>query len=424
MTAPSARQAVEEKLRSALPPEAILDTPAEYTVDGLTPAIVVAPDNAEGVAAVLAIVRDAGAAAVPWGGGSHMRLGQPPTRYDVAIDLRRLDRVVEHEPADLTVTVEAGIRLTDLQRRLTTRGQWLPLDPPAAPTATIGGILAVNASGPARVAHGSARDLLIGMTVATTRGDLAKSGGRVVKNVAGYDMGKLHIGALGTLGVICQASFRVAPLPASAATLAVPSPDLQSLADLTLAVRDAGLALNGLVLVNHRDAATWDLIVRLAGSEAAVLRSRHDLASLANLAGLPPPEAPASPDDLWPDIAALCRPDTPAAVVVKASVLPSESVTLAADLDRAGASIVSYPTVGIAYGRWSTQRPSAEALVSLRDRCAARGGALVVEAAPVDLKRKAGVWGPPREDFAIMRRLKDEMDPAAVLNPGRYLGGI
>ncbi|HEY3083749.1 MAG TPA: FAD-binding oxidoreductase, partial [Chloroflexota bacterium] len=146
-------------------------------VDGLPPRYIAAPDSAEEAARILAWANETKLAVVPRGGGTRMELGNLPRAYDLALSTQRLNRVLEHEPADLTVTVEAGLPLADLQAGLRRKGQFLPLDPPAGSGSTIGGVVATNASGPSRLRHGSARDLVIGARVATTAGTLARSGG-------------------------------------------------------------------------------------------------------------------------------------------------------------------------------------------------------------------------------------------------------
>jgi len=192
-----------------LPPE-----PAgAFAVDGLTPQAAVAPASYEQVAEVMGYAHAEELAVIPWGGGAHIHTGNVPARYDIALSLSRLNAVVEHEPADLTTTVQAGMTLSELQGRLGAAGQLLPLDPPGGERATIGGILAANASGPWRHAFGSARDMTIGLRVVTAEGRITRAGGRVVKNVAGYDLCKLYVGSLGTLGVIVEATFKLAPLP-------------------------------------------------------------------------------------------------------------------------------------------------------------------------------------------------------------------
>src|SRR5919202_2765316 len=198
-------------------PAVSVTTPIQ--IDGFSPAETVSPATAEEVAAALKAADDAGQAVAPVGGGTQLDLGMPPRRLDRIIETTGLDRVVEYEPADLTVTVEAGLRFADLQKTLSEQGQMLAFDPPAAPEATIGGLVATNASGPLRFAHGSARDLVIGTRVANPDGALTRAGGRVVKNVAGYDLNKLYVGGLGTLGVIVELSFKLAPIPPASATV-------------------------------------------------------------------------------------------------------------------------------------------------------------------------------------------------------------
>src|SRR3990172_741034 len=181
--------------KGLLPPE----RPDAFAVDGLTPQAAVAPASYEQAAEVMRYAHAEGLAVIPWGGGTHIHVGNLPRRYDIALSLSRLNAVVEHEPADLTTTVQAGMTLSELQGRLGAAGQLLPLDPPGGERATIGGILATNASGPWRHAFGGARDMTIGLRVVTAEGRITRAGGRVVKNVAGYDLCKLYIGSLGTL---------------------------------------------------------------------------------------------------------------------------------------------------------------------------------------------------------------------------------
>jgi glycolate oxidase FAD binding subunit len=406
----------EDRLRRDVPPAALLSSPSEYVVDGREPSVVVAPSSQDEVAAVLTAAAESGATVIAWGGGNHMALGGPLARYDLALDLQRLNRVVEYEPADLTVTVEAGIRLAELNRHLAAHGQWLPLDPPAGPTATIGGILASNASGPAKIAHGTARDLVIGMTFATAKGELVKSGGRVVKNVAGYDLAKLQIGALGTLGVISQVSFKVAPLPRQTETVVYTSGSLEAIAEASWGIWDAGLACNG--LVTGKWGNDWLLAVRLAGGSAAVERSQREVSRIA--AGLS-----TSSDVTWDDLLSISRPRSPGSLIVRAAVKPTDITRIASDLAAAGAEVVAYPGVGVCHGRW----PDAGALddaafVRLRTECESAGGALVIEAAPVEVKRRLGVWGDTRGDFTLMRRLKETFNPNGSLSPGRFVGGL
>ena len=184
-----------------------------YVLEGRTPEAVVFPGCKEEICAILALAGEEGIPVTPWGGGTKLGIGLPPSRVGLVLGLRRLDRILEHEPGDLTATVEAGITLGALQARLGKRGQWLSLDPACPDRATVGGILASDASGPRRHLYGTARDLLIGLTVVSAEGAIVRGGGKVVKNVAGYDLPKLYIGSFGTLGVLVEATIRLRPRP-------------------------------------------------------------------------------------------------------------------------------------------------------------------------------------------------------------------
>ena len=184
-----------------------------YAVDGLTPEAVALPENREALSQVMEWAARAGAAVAPWGGGTQQGLGNVPARLDLALDLTRCNRLLDFQPDDLTVTVEAGITLESLQRELAQGGKYLPLEAPQPARATIGGILATNSTGPRRFAYGPPRDWLIGIGVVAADGTESKAGGRVVKNVTGYDLNKLYTGSLGTLGIIVEASFKLSPAP-------------------------------------------------------------------------------------------------------------------------------------------------------------------------------------------------------------------
>lgn len=209
------QDALLEKLRAAVGPANVL-TGVElspYVVEGRTPEAAVFPGSVEEVAAVVGLAAEAALPVTPWGGGTAASVGMPAARAGLVLGFSRLNRLVEHEPGDLTATVEAGMTVAALQSALRSRGQWLSLDPPDAERATVGGVLSTNASGPRRHLYGTARDLLIGVTVVTAAGAVVKGGGKVVKNVAGYDLPKLFIGSYGTLGIIVEATVKLRPLP-------------------------------------------------------------------------------------------------------------------------------------------------------------------------------------------------------------------
>jgi len=406
--------ALTRTFRERVPGLDVRAATSQHAIDALQPVLVVSPSSQDDVAAFLSIANELGAAVAPRGGGTQTSLGTTPERYDIALDVNRLNALIEHEPADLTVTVEAGMRLSEVQRLLGAHGQWLPLDPSLPDEATIGGILATNASGPARIRYGSARDLVIGMTVALANGDLVKSGGRVVKNVAGYDMAKLHIGALGTLGVITQVSFKVAPLPVDEAYIAIDGP-LDKLACLADEVIEARLPLLGLVLTRHGSTPDWTLAVRTGGGEAAVERSQHEVSRLGAAEALSDTPITAS---VW-----RLATHLPGDVVVRATVPAAQLRGIASEIEAAGAGICALPGIGVATAAWA-MAPDAKAVAALRSRCEAVGGAFILERAPMELKRMLGVWGANPGGFALMQRLKQQFDPSHVLNPGRFVGGI
>lgn len=403
MAASPSIAALESELRGLAPAGALSEGTAALAVDGIVPSLTARPTDITQVAGILQACDEHGAAVIARGGGNHSALGMPPARFDLALDLSALNRIAEYEPADLTVTVEAGVLLSQVQETLAAHGQWLPLDPPG--DGSIGGLLAANRSGPARMAFGSARDLVIGLEAATAAGHLVKSGGRVVKNVAGYDLAKLHIGGLGSLGVIVQATFKVVPLPAAVSEITLAGP-LPSLMSTSLQVRNRGLAAQSLVLRGGSEG--YSLQVRLAGGSAAVDRSRRETEAIADDAGLSRVEAGPAPG--------------PAAVRIRASARPTSVANLVEAFTAAEAAVEAYPTAGIVIGRMRDASPAT--VEALRSRCVAAGGALVLEDAPQDLKRAVGVWGLPGADFALMQRLKQQFDPNDTLSPGRFVGGL
>jgi glycolate oxidase FAD binding subunit len=361
-------------------------------VDGLTPARVARPSTPEQVAEELRDAAEAGRSVVPVGGGRALGMGDPPDRFDVALETRALDRVLEMSQADMTVSVEAGITLEALNASLAQVGQFLPIDPFNAPGHTVGGVLASGLSGPLRLRYGSPRDFVIGLRVALPDGRLVSSGGRVVKNVSGYDLNKLHQGALGSLGVIVAASFKVFPRPLHEVTLEARSDDPWQEAARALALPQAPVALEL--------ASDGRLLVRLAGTAEGVRRLVGEL-GWAETGPDAWDEHARRSDDVWARI----------------SVPPVRLRDVVAGLP-AGARWWASPGVGVAH--W-TGDPDAEAVRAARVAAERAGGSLVLLAAPVQLKRAVGAWGTTPATAAWMTRLRDAFDPKRTLSPGRYV---
>ena len=370
-----------------------------------------------------------------------MGLGNIPSRVDMVIGTERLDNLNFHEPLDMVAQVQAGMTLESLQAQLARHGQTLPVESPIAGRATIGGILASNVSGPSRFAFGSPRDWLIGITVALADGTLTKAGGRVVKNVTGYDMGKLYVGSLGTLGVIVDATFKLVPLPASRTAVLTPCASTEeslSLAAKVLMLPGQPTAVHA---INRAAADALDmqylfpphhggfLLVGYSGRNSMVARAERDA-----LGVLPDGSSVLRENervDLWRRLTDLgwSNAATPP-VMLRASVRPSRIGRLLRTLGELpqGGVIVDAST-GIARLYWFDDHGDDmnESLIyRVREAALEAGGHLMVESCPLSVKRNIDVWGDLVRDqgLDLMRRVKSQLDPNGIMSPGRMAGRI
>ena len=408
------------KARTQAPPghEIDVDEQRRLTVDGLVPSTVMRPEEADDAARGLRLCDLAPASVVVWGGGTQMRLGAPPRRYEVAFSTERMTRLLEYEPADLTCRVEAGMRLRDLQTTLEAQGQRLPLDPPHPERATVGGMVAANTNGLGRGRYGTVRDWVIGIAVAYPSGKVARAGGKVVKNVAGYDLMKLHIGALGTLGVVAEVNFKVQARPESDATILAhfetPGPPLE--VGLKLAREYLAPAA---AIVLRQDGDDWSLALKFEGYTREVAAAKDQAIRFVRQAGGAVDEQETTPS-FW-DTARDWSAPADDTVMLRAIVpLTSSQPLMAAVPPDAG--VMAQPASGVI----DVRVPALSAVETLsRLRLAAGAdGQVVVAAAPVAIKQAVDVWGPPPPGFPIMRALKQALDPNGILNPGRFVGGI
>jgi glycolate oxidase FAD binding subunit len=402
-------------------------TPAD-AVAGVPPAWVVEPGSGEEVAAVLRWADEAGQRVAPRGGGTKGDWGNPPAALDGIVSLRRLDAVLEHAWGDMTATVQAGCPVQTLQATLAEHGQRLALDPLWPERATVGGILATNDSGALRVRYGSLRDLIIGVTVALPNGTLARSGGKVVKNVAGYDLPKLLTGALGTLGIITEATFRLYPLPAGERSFTISAATVAPLDALLLAIRDSTLVPTGLQMRMQSNTPPA-VDVRFEGVTAGLDAATERLRALAQAAGCADALAEADPT-VWAAREALWV-DAADALICKVGVLPAQlggvgEVARQAVAPFGSAWAVVAQSVGVATVRLGGGDAAAllAALDHLRASVGRQGGTVVVLHCPPALRGQVDVWGPPGDALPLMRRVKAEFDPHSILNPGRFVGGI
>jgi glycolate oxidase FAD binding subunit len=428
---------VAQKLESELGADAIAIEPnliAAYAIDGIKPALFCSPDSLEQCAAAVRVCAEAGAAVTPWGGGTAMRIGNLPRRVEVVLGLARLNRVVEHEHANLTATVQSGITLSTLQEILAKQDQFLPFDPPKTARATVGGVAAANLNGPRRAFYGSVRDLVIGMKIALISGRQIKAGGKVVKNVAGYDMCKLFIGSLGTLGIITEVTVRLLPVPqrsaifTAAGTLSQLSQFTEELGRLplcpasvlilnTAAAQRAGFPMNDALAA-----------VRFEAFEETVRRQLDDTEAIAKRNGLTGELISAEAQErLWEYVRDF--PLTADRLVYRlilplsklAEVIANASEQASGD---SSACIIADAASGTLWLSRESTDVNVKQFTSLISLAAACGGHAVIFTAPPRAKQTSDVWGTPPPSLTLMRGIKQQFDPQGLLNPGRFVGGI
>jgi glycolate oxidase FAD binding subunit len=376
------------------------------------------------------LVRQAAAAKqaiYPLGGGTRLDFGLPPAQPGWVVATTALNRVIDYPARDMTITVQAGITLARLQEVLAAEGQRLPVDVPQPALATLGGAVATNASGPRRYGHGTLRDYVIGLSAVNDAGEEIKAGGRVVKNVAGYDLCKLYTGSLGTLGVITQLTLKVRPRPEAGALVGLRATDAE-LAPLlerlhATATRPVAIeALRPAGALADLPADRWLVLVGFEDNAEAVgwqmrqLRQEVGAAEVATWEG-----AAAGP--VWE---ALAEGGGGEGVVIKAAVRPSQAAAFGVEAAARGARVQAQAGNGIVWGRLAEEvtREQAQAVVQyLRGRAAEGDGSLVVVRCPLAWKTALGVWGPSRGDWELMRQVKRALDPQGIFNPGRFIGG-
>jgi glycolate oxidase FAD binding subunit len=413
-----------------------------YVIEGRTPAAAVFPGSLEEMSGVVGAAASAGVPVIAWGGGTAMSVGAPPARPSLVLGLKRLDRLLEHEPGDLTATVQAGMTVAALQGALRARGQWLSLDPPGAERATIGGVVAANAAGPRRQLYGTARDLVIGLTVVTADGTVVKGGGKVVKNVAGYDLPKLFIGSYGTLGVIADVTVKLRPASEDERLVAVRFDRLKDCGAAVRAVLASDLIPVALEIFDAAAGAALGpagagptLVVGFDGLPEQVAWQAAQLpAVLAPHGGR---DAVTLPAETWARLPVLAREALPApAAVMTFSVLP----TLVAETMEQGAGAArqrgfasawsAHAGVGVvtgALGGAGAEHDSpaiAAVLVQWRAAARAGGGQATLVSAPLAVKSQVPVWDDAGAAGRIMQRIKALLDPGGILNPGRFAAGI
>jgi glycolate oxidase FAD binding subunit len=434
----AARVVSDEKTRTSL------------SVDGKTPHLVVYPPSAEQTAEALRYASQERLALIPCCNATGLSIGNPPHEYDIALCMKEMNRVWHYEPEDLTVSTEPGMKFSAFQHFVGQHGLWLPLNPPGSASASLGGIVATNATGSHRCYYGTPRDMVLGVKVATTEGKVIKAGGRVVKNVAGYDLTKLMIGSFGTLGVIVEMSFKLFPRPLERAIFVLTAATLEKARDirrsiqlspirpLRAALLDASY-MESLVESGHREESGggFEVWIEVGGTERVVGRCSSELKQIALRVSetFREQERNLTTEGIWSkidDLYSLVRTNTEdwlLRVPVPVSAVEEYMIRAIRDFRRSEHSwkLWAEPLGGIVH-LWLHSYPEPicveEAVRNLRRLAEELRGSLIVEVAPAGGKAKVDAWGTVGDDFKVMRKLKDTFDPNRILSPGRFVGGL
>jgi len=452
-----------------------------HVVDGVKPWAVVFPESLEQVSDVVRLAQEERWALLPWGSGSKIGMGNPPSRLDLVISTARYNKIIDMDTANLTVTAQAGVRFKALQSTLGGEenrcylpyetptmvsdelvcsarehmGCFIPMMPPYTDTATLGGMIAANSSGPTRLLYGLPRDMVLGVRYVAPDGEIIGLGGKTVKNVSGYDMCKLMIGSRGSLGVLGEMTLRLLPLPERLGTCISKFSGLSEASNFVDRILESPLLPSGIELMRWRtsgrmtleiapemDGKGYTVAVALEGFEEAVGRMASEIRDMASASGAKG-NAYLQDDghrifwdvhcNLVPKLSAqydqmvTIRLNYPISRYL-AVIQLAESLSSASDLEyvlqaHAGSGITLIHFL-LGPEHVETEGQIVTLVEKLLDYCQGIGGNLVVERARAELKRRLPVWGAPRGDLQIMKRIKEQMDPYGIFCPGRFVGGI
>ncbi len=425
-----------------------------FAVDGSSPEAVVAPGTTEETSKVVAYAHAEKLSIIPMGGGTKMQLGGIPKKVEILLSTKRMSGYSDYDIANLTLGVQAGLTLAEVQGRLAGegRGYFIPLDPPYTREATIGGVVATNDSGPKRFLYGAARDVILGVKAVFPNGDIVVSGGKAVKNVAGYDMTKLMIGSMGAVGILCEVIFRIYPKPDAEATLLLPFSGLAGATAYLKMLLQSKFFPASLELMNAEAASgtpqtagirgSYIAAIGLDGIEEAVARQVSELSDLGRKGGaLDAVTLKDQPQrDFWiayRDLVGTLAKSSPNLVALKSNFVLSKVTEMMTAYETAlreaglDGSLTCHAGNGLLYATiplGDNLPAKAAAVTALVERLTAEsvkhGGNLVVQRAPRAVKEKVSVWGKTRSDAVVVRRLKEKLDPSGILNPGRYVAGV
>jgi glycolate oxidase FAD binding subunit len=450
---------VVSSLREIVGESHILQDPDQlkaYALDGKKPKLVVTPGTIDEVSKVVAYASQEHRAIVPRGNGTKMEMGGIPKKMDILLSTRRLNRITDRDCENLTLSAESGLTLGEVQQGLAKvgKGYFLPLDPPFTEKATLGGIVATNASGPKRLLYGTARDMIIGAKAVFPNGDIVVSGGKTVKNVSGYDMCKLLIGSYGTLGILCEMTFKLLPLPEKEATLGLSFAVLEGADGFVRELRSSQLIpssieiLNGLAVQKMGHAISMPpngnylVAIGLEGVAETVDRQVSEISEMGKKHGTLEAFTLAAEKHqaFWValrDFSLRLTDEDSNVISIKSNFLISKCGEVLGSYEKIAqgqgipCAFLSHAGNGILYAHvlpGKNFRSKVDSLVELIKKLTAEavknGGGLVVESSPLSIKKKVDIWGPARSDYPVVRRLKEQIDPSGILNVGRFVGGI
>lgn len=433
------------------------DVTADYSVDHVAPKVVIFPSDTEQVARVIEYANRKNLTIIPWGSGSKVAMGIPPERLDLVIGTSRLNQIVDIDAANLTSTVQAGVTFKEIQSRLTSKeyGCYLPMDPPFCNSATIGGILASNSTGPRRLLYGLPRDIVLGVRFVAPNGEIVGSGGKTVKNVSGYDISKLMIGSAGTLGILCETTLRLLPLPERMETLLLSYESLStaaafvnrvfesSLLPAAVEVMDSGsfsnVGMDGAIRISAGDQV---VAIALEGFAEAVTRMGIEMKEMAQKTGsmVEVLLREEKHNIFWSAISNLVPSMVerfPRLITLQLNFPISEWERMMAFVEETmvGSSLehailthagsgVSLINVLIGQEDNVITGRAIKAIEKLFAHGRDAGSCLVVQRAPTHVKGDLPTWGEAGSDLPMMKRIKQRLDPSGVMNPGRFVGGL
>jgi glycolate oxidase FAD binding subunit len=419
------QRGLTEDLRRIVGPENVHEATEHDVVEGVEPDFVVGPGSVEEISDVMKLAASEDLAVAPRGSGTKMHIGDPPRRLDLIVSTARMNEVLEHTPGDQIVRLEAGVKLEDLQEHISGSNQMLAIDPPESGS-TIGGIVAANSSGPRRYRYGTIRDLIIGITVVLHDGTVAKAGGKVVKNVAGYDLSKLFTGSLGTLGIIATANFRLHPRPEASRTVAVEVAGPQQAQAAAQAIVHSQVEATAVELHYHESEKLLAVLLESihGGIDAKAETASFLLKQFGEVRTLSDEEA----DHLGP----LTPPEFADEVVLKIGAPPVDLdavlETVLGAAERKGLAhprITGHAGTGVTLVGFSGENEDGAAglVEEMREIWVRRGGNVTLQRAPSTLKQRVSTWDNGGDYLGLVRRVKEKFDPRGGMNPGRFLGG-